>query len=215
MSEGRNVPQRPTANRSWLLSEPAKLAINRSLLPRVQLDTACANLETRYSSDSESEQAENVITEREFPFTSFDASLFTTDPIDQTRIEQKRLRPFISRTPSNVSLRREFSLTSYDSDVFDPKEYYRENSQKMSVTRTPTDRTTNAPQDLMDMEMPRPNTQSRRLARQASETERTPYTATQNNADNNTEILNLLREMRTEINALHGRITHIENRHRK
>ena len=86
MNVGRE--KRPTAtdsesSESWLLSEPARLAINRSLLPRVQLDTACVNLETRYSSDSESEQAENVITEREFPFTSFDASLFTIDPIDK------------------------------------------------------------------------------------------------------------------------------------
>src|SRR5436190_15060354 len=103
MSEGRNVPQRPTANRSWLLSEQDRLAINRSLLPRVQLDTACANLETRYSSDRESEQAENVITEREFPFTSFDASLFTTDPTDTHYPDRQKDIFYISKRYLSIS----------------------------------------------------------------------------------------------------------------
>jgi len=128
MSEGTNHLRPPIANRSWLLSEPAQRAAGLSAIPQARIDSVRENLGARYSTEREVESSENVVTEREFPFTNFDESLFVTnltDLTDEILRETRRPRPYISRTPSNISLRRKFSLTSYESDIFDPEEMYR------------------------------------------------------------------------------------------
>jgi len=82
MSEGTNH-LRPIANRSWLLSEPAQRA-RLSATSLATVDSVRENLEVRYSTEREVESSENIVTEREFPFTNFDESLFVTNPTDTT-----------------------------------------------------------------------------------------------------------------------------------
>jgi len=84
MSEGTSHLRPPIANRSWLLSEPAQRGARLSATPQVRIDSVRKNLEARYSTEREVESSENVVTEREFPFTNFDESLFVTNPTDPT-----------------------------------------------------------------------------------------------------------------------------------
>jgi len=90
MSERTNH-LRPIANRSWLLSEPAQRATRLSATPLARIDSVRENLEVRYSTQCEVESSENVVTEREFPFTNFDESLFVTNPTDPTDEIRERL----------------------------------------------------------------------------------------------------------------------------
>jgi len=164
MSEGTN--HRPIANRSWLLSEQAQRAARLNATPLARIDSVRENLEVQYSIEREVESSENVVTDREFPFTNFDESLFMTNPTDTTdeiRRETRRPRSHISRMPSNTSLHREFSLTSYESDIFDPKEIYRHLRSEMSVTRTP-EHAINIPVDI-DIEMSIPLQAAHRSSR--------------------------------------------------
>jgi len=211
MSEGNNH-FRPIANRSWLLSEQAQRAARLNATPQVRIDSVRENLETRYSTECEVESSENVVIEREFPFTNFDESLFVTNPTDPTneiRRETRRPRPYVSRTPSNVSLRREFSLTSYESDIFDPEEIYRHLRGEMSVTRTPPEYAMSVPVDV-DAEMSIPLQAAHRLEQQNMEASRMRRAPTREDADNITAILNLLREIRRDINSLNDRVTRLE-----
>jgi len=99
MSEGTNHLRSPIANRSWLFSESAQRAARLSATPPTGIDNVRENLEARYSTEREVESSENVVTEREFPFTNFDESLFVTnptDPTDEVRRETRRPRPYIS-----------------------------------------------------------------------------------------------------------------------
>ena len=128
MSEDNDAPE---ANESWLFSESARQAISYCELNlawqatqalREERDSVRRALE--YPSESDNELPEHVVREREFPFASFDSSLFGNNAVDATRPDRayRRTRPYISRTPSRVSSRGEFSLTSYDSDIFNPEE---------------------------------------------------------------------------------------------
>jgi len=205
MSEGTNH-LRPIANRSWLLSESAQRAARLNATPLVRIDSVRENLEVIQvdSTEREVELSENVVTEHEFPFTNFDESLFVTnptDPTDEIRRETRRPRPYISRTLSNISLLREFSLTSYESDIFDPEEIYRHLRGEMSVTRTPPEHAMSIPVDI-DTEMSIPLQTAHRLEQQNIEAGRTRCAPTREDADNNTTILNLLREIRRDINSL-------------
>jgi len=194
MSEGTNH-LRPIANRLLLLSEQAQRAARLSATPRARIDSVRENSEERYSTEREVESSKNVVTEREFPFTNFNESLFVTNPsdtIDEIRRETRRSRPYISRTPSNTSLHREFSLTSYESDIFDPEEIYRHLRDEMSVTRTPPEHAISIPVDT-DTEMSIPFLAAHRLEPQNIEAGRTRRAPTREDADNNTVILNLLR----------------------
>jgi len=137
MSEGANH-LRPIENRSWLLSEPAQRAARLNATPLGRIDSVRENLEVRYPTEREVELSENVVTEREFPFTKFDENVFMTNPTDEIRREIRRPRLYISRTPSNISLHRESSLTSYESDIFDPEEIYRHLRGEMSAPRQKT-----------------------------------------------------------------------------
>jgi len=116
MLEGTNHLRSPIANLSWLFSESAQRAARLSATLQARIDSIRENLEARYSTKREVESSENVVTEREFPFTNFDESLFVTNPTNKIWRETRRPRPYI-RMPSNVSLRREFSLTSYESNI--------------------------------------------------------------------------------------------------
>jgi len=84
MSEGTNHLRPPIANRSWLLSESAPRAARLSATQQASIDSVRDNLEARYSTEREVESSESVVTEREFPFTKFDESLFVTNPTDPT-----------------------------------------------------------------------------------------------------------------------------------
>jgi len=213
MSEG-TTPRPPIANRSFVLSESARQATARlSEPPRVELDSVRRNIETQYPRDET--ESPNVVVEREFPFNNVDESLLVTETTDSTneiRREERQPRPRISRTPSNVSLRREFSLTSYESDAFDPEEIYRHLRGEMSVSRTPPEyalpnTATNADQDV-------PRQAAHRLEQQMSDTGRTRRPAGREETDH-TAILELLREMRTEmrteLHSLHERVRQLEN----
>jgi len=132
----------------------------------------------------------------------------TTDEIQQER----RPRPRISRTPSNVSLRREFSLTSYESDTFDPEEVYRHLRDEMSVACTPPEYAlTNTATDV-DQDVPRQA--AHRLEQQIADTARSRRPPRREETDH-TAILELLREMRTEmrteLHSLHERVRQVEN----
>ena len=120
----------------------ASLLTNRAI-PRVQsnLEKVRRKLNAYYSSDSDSELPANVVIEREFPFSSFDESLFAKHEPDSVIANQKQIRPRVSRTPSNVSQRGEFSLTSYDSSIFDPNE--NNEDEIMSLMYTPPANATN------------------------------------------------------------------------
>src|SRR5580765_2390475 len=120
----------------------ASLLTNRAI-PRVQsnLEKVRRKLNAYYSSDSDSELPANVVIEREFPFSSFDESLFAKHEPDSVTANQKQIRPRVSRTPSNVSQRGEFSLTSYDSSIFDPNE--NNEDEIMSLMYTPPANATN------------------------------------------------------------------------
>jgi len=173
MSEGTNHSRSPIANQSWLFSESAQQT-RLSATPQASIDNVRENLEARHLAEREVESSENVVTEREFPFTNFDESLFVTnqtDPTDEIRRENRRLRPYISRTPSNISLHREFSLTSYESDIFDPEEIYQHLRGEMSVTRTPPENAMSIPVD-MDTEMSIPLQAAHRLEQQNMEASR-------------------------------------------
>ena len=226
MSEGSNVPKRPIANRSWLHSEPARRAIKLSLTPRENLDNTRRNLETEYSSESESELPENVVTERDFPFNSFDESLFpnnTTDPTDDLQRETRRTRPFISRTPSRVSLRREFSLTSYESDQFDPEEIYN-HLANMAEARFPPERTpANVPQSAVDAEIENMRRSIRQMGQNIAEADNTPPAYREERREINessNEMREIMREMmqamrqemRQEIGNIRAEFCDIRNR---
>jgi len=203
----------PIANRSWLFSETAQRA-RLSATSQARIDSVRENLDARYSTEREAKSSENVVTEREFPFINFDESLFVTnptDPTDEIRCETRRPRPYISRTPSNVSLRREFSLTSYESDIFDPEEIYRHLRGEKSVTRTPPEHAMSVPLDMAEMSIPLQA--ARRLEQQNIEAGRTRRAPTRENTDNNTAILNLLHEIRRDMNSLSDRVARLENRH--
>jgi len=206
MSEGATPPP-PIANRSFVLSESARRATTRlSEPPRITLDSVRRDIETQNPREAESP---NVVVEREFSFRNVDASLLVTertDSTDETRREERRPRPRISRTPSNVSLRREFSLTSYESDTFDPEEIYRHLRGEMAIARTPPEYmnpATDADQDV-------PRQAAFRLEQQMSDSGRTRREETDHAA-----ILELLREMRTEmrteLHSLHERVRQLEN----
>ena len=142
---GSGNARTPIANISWLLSESAQRAIQIGAIPRITDDSVRRNLDNQYSDASDPELQEHIVSEREFPFTSFDESLFEIRPIRLR--EGRRPRPFVSRTPSRVSLRREFSLTSYESDIFNPEEIY-QLTENMSVVHTSNERnrTSNPPE---------------------------------------------------------------------
>jgi len=131
-----------------------------------------------------------------------------TDPTDEIR-ETRRPRPYISKTSSNVSLRREFSLTSYESDIFDLEEIYR---GEMSVTRTPLKQTMSVPVDT-DTKMSIPVQAARRLEQQNIEAGWTRRALIREDADNNTAILNLLHEIRRDVNSLNDRMRWLETSH--
>jgi len=171
----------------------------------------------RYSTEREVESSENIVIEREFPFTNFDESLFVTnptDPTDEIRRETRRPRPYISRTSSNISLRREFLLISSESDIFNPEEIYRHLRGEMSVTRTPPEHVMSIPVDI-DTEMSILLQAAHRLEQQNIEAGRTRRASTREDADNNTAILNLLREIRRDINTLNDRVARLENPRRR
>jgi len=214
MSAGTNHPRPPIANRSFVLSDSARRATARlSEPPRIELDSVRRNIETQYPRNEI--ESPNVVVEREFPFNNIDESLLVTEPTDSTdeiRREERQPRPRISRTPSNVSLRREFSLTSYESDTFDPEEVYRHLRGEMSIARTPpeyalTNTATDADQDV-------PRQAAHRLEQQNANTARSRRPSRREETDH-TAILELLREMRTEmrteLHALHERVRQVEN----
>ncbi|XP_070159225.1 uncharacterized protein [Polyergus mexicanus] len=215
MSEGSNIPK-PIANRSWLLSEPARRAIKLSLAPRENSYNVRKNLETQYSSESEPELPENVVTEREFPFNNFDESLFprnTTDPTDDTQRETRRTRPYISRTPSRVSLRREFSLTSYESDLFDPEEIYSQQESNMAESRNPRENTpANLPQSAVDEEIERMRRSIHQMDRNIVEADHTPpHERNREEKGDYTQIIHILNEIRADIHSLNIRVTRLES----
>jgi len=80
----------------------------------------------------------------------------------------------------------------------------------MSVTRTPPEHAISIPVDI-DTEMSIPLQAAHRLEQQNIETGRTRYTPTHEDADNNTSILNLLCEIRRDINSLNDRVARLEN----
>jgi len=130
-----------------------------------------------------------------------------TDTTDEIRRETRRPRPYKSRTPSDISLHREFLLTSYESDIFDPEEIYRHLRSEISVTRTPPEHTISIPV-YTNTEMSIPLQAAHRLEQQNLQLEagRTRRAPTREDADNSTAILNLLREIRRDINSLNDRV---------
>src|SRR5580765_4664116 len=215
MSEGNNVPKPPIANRSWLHSEPARLTLRALQTPR-NLDSARRNLESQYSSDSEPEPLpENVVSEHDFPFTSFDASLIAhnaTDHNHENQNETRRTRPYISRTPSRVSLRREFSLTSYESDTFDPEEIYQLQGNNMPAPHTPLEQAgANVHPTAVDNEIARLRQTIGRMGQQIDEGLHTSSAAARQEPNDNNQILDVLNLIRADIHALSTRVTRIEN----
>ena len=119
MSEGSNVP-RPKANKSFLHSERGLRSIERLKLSPASVATNALKdisnsvrkkLETAYSSDSELD--DNVVTAREFPFTSFDESLFQkqNNSTDLDQLQRQRERPNV------INFRNLSSLSSSTRDV--------------------------------------------------------------------------------------------------
>jgi len=80
----------------------------------------------------------------------------------------------------------------------------------MSVTRTPPEHAINIPVDI-DTERSISLQTVHRLEQQNIEAGRTRRAPTREDADNNTAILNLLREIRRDINSLNDRVTRLEN----
>lgn len=120
-SEGANVP--PIANRTWLHSEPARLTL-RVLRERRILDNLRRNLETRHSSDSETE---NVVNDNDLPFTNRDADVLTNRaiPLAPANLDKvrKKLETYYSsdsdsELPSHVIAEREFPFNSFDESLF-------------------------------------------------------------------------------------------------
>ena len=148
MSEGPETPQQPIANKSWLFSDSAERAIKALPLTLENLETVRIKLEEHYSSESVSELPTHVITEREFPFNTFDESLFAKGETDINTENKNKSKVRVSRTPSNISQRGEFSLTSYDSSIFDPSEY-------QNMLRTPPNSTMNVSEGAIDREINR------------------------------------------------------------
>lgn len=148
MSEGPETPQQPIANKSWLFSDSAERAIKILPLTLENLETVRIKLEEHYSSESDSELPTHVITEREFPFDTFDESLFAKGKTDIDIENKNKIKVRVSRTPSNISQRGEFSLTSYDSSIFDPSEY-------QNMLRTPPNSTMNVSEGAIDREINR------------------------------------------------------------
>ncbi|KAL6419702.1 hypothetical protein ACFW04_011267 [Cataglyphis niger] len=117
--------------------------------------TARKNLETQYSSESESKLPENIVTEREFPFNSFDKSLLpnnTTDP-DNTQREIRHTRPYDSRTSSRI---------------------YSTQANNMAEARFPQDHTpVNIPQGAVDIEIENMRQSIRQMGQTITEADNT------------------------------------------
>src|SRR5580765_3304672 len=208
MSEGRNERPRPTANASWLFSEPANRAIRYSLLSPTRIveeavrdirDNVRRNLNEDYSSGSlaEPELGANVITEREFSFGEIDTDLITSNELQNPVAES------ITSTPSRLTHRSEFSLTSYDSSIFDSEEIYR--AQNMSQLRITSPR--HVPAEDVDREIERLRDEAERTPNEANpriqdEARRVTIEPPNEVRDMLYDLMREMREMRMEIDNL-------------
>ena len=186
----------------------ADVLTNRAIpLAQANLDQVRKKLETYYSSDSDSELPSHVITEREFPFNSFDESLFANYETEPVIAKGKDIRPRVSRTPSNVSQRGEFSLTSYDSSIFDPNEI---NGINMSLMHTPPppSELIHVSNDDINREIDNLRDSIRHIDEHVVEAEVHEPPVNRNTSMSNLnnpllrEIMRGIQEMRTEINIL-------------
>jgi len=205
MSEGDETPRQAIKNKSWLHSTPVRLAPRVLPLTSQNLERVCRNLESDLSNENNIELPPNVINEREFPFTSFDASIFPTNPSDSVQVTQnepRRLRPYISRTPSRVSSRREFSLTSYDSEIFDPEEIY--NSIKMAEN---TNADAIIPPAAIDAEI---SVLRRTLAQMGQNLDATSQPPSAIAPGETSQMLNIIQAIHAELHTINTRIDRIE-----
>lgn len=206
MSEGQETPRLPVKNSSWLHSAAARLTVRSLPLTLQNLNSVRRNLETDLSSDSDNELPTNVINQREFPFASFDASLFAnSDPLRETRDEPRPPRPRISRTPSRVSSRREFSLTSYESDIFNPEEIY--TRQDNMAEESNANANASFPPTAVDAEINALRRTIDDMGRNLETDSRPPSAATR---DEISQILSMIQAMHAELHTINLRIERVE-----